>query len=294
MKQPSSSVASSRVTWLAIVAALVVFLPAGRAAAQQRPLVTQDPEPIGAGQVLVEAGFDYGTDVFFPASGLKGNLLRTLLGVSVGISPIAEIQLTGGPFDRLAITSRQDAPLAGMLDLASDATSTSDVEDLVVGAKVRLLAETPSRPGVGFRFATRLPNAGNESGLGLDTTDFHASLLFGKTVRQIRAAGNVGFGILGDPTRGDRQNDVLTYGVSLARAITDQVDVVGELNGRASLRSGEPPVGTESRGVLRGGLRFTRGAGRVDAGLLIGLTSRDPSLGITAGFTYVFNAFQVQ
>lgn len=294
MKQPSSSVASSRVTWLAIVAALVVFLPAGRAAAQQRPLVTQDPEPIGAGQVLVEAGFDYGTDVFFPASGLKGNLLRTLLGVSVGISPIAEIQLTGGPFDRLAISSRQDAPLAGMLDLASDATSTSDVEDLVVGAKVRLLAETPSRPGVGFRFATRLPNAGNESGLGLDTTDFHASLLFGKTVRQIRAAGNVGFGILGDPTRGDRQNDVLTYGVSLARAITDQVDVVGELNGRASLRSGEPPVGTESRGVLRGGLRFTRGAGRVDAGLLIGLTSRDPSLGITAGFTYVFNAFQVQ
>jgi hypothetical protein len=72
------------------------------------------------------------------------------------------------------------------------------------------------------------------------------------------------------------------------------VDVVGELNGRANMRSGEPPVGTESRSALRGGFRFTRGAGRVDAGVIVGLTSRDPTFGVTAGFTYVFNAFTVQ
>ena len=46
------------------------------AAAQQRPLITEDPETIGAGRVLVEAGFDYGHDVDYPASGLTGNLLR--------------------------------------------------------------------------------------------------------------------------------------------------------------------------------------------------------------------------
>jgi hypothetical protein len=276
---------------------LVLFLSlgAGRAAAQQRPLVTQDPEAIGAGRILFEGGFDYGTDVFFPASGLTGNLLRApLLGLSFGVSPIAEIQITGGPYNRLSISSREAAPLSGMLDLAPDAVSTSDVEDIVIGAKVRLAAETESRPAVGFRFATRLPNAGNESGLGLDTTDFYAALLFGKTVRQLRMVGNLGFGILGDPTRGDRQNDVLTYGVSLARAVTDHVDVVAELNGRANMRSGEPPVGTESRSALRGGFRFTRGAGRFDAGVVVGLTSRDPTFGVTAGFTYVFNAFQVQ
>lgn len=263
--------------------------------AQQRPLVTQDPEPIGAGQVLVEAGFDYGTDVYFPASGLSGNLLRLpLLGVSIGISPIAEFQISGGPFNRLGITARGQAPLSGMLTVPTDATSTSDVEDLVVGAKIRLLAENESRPGVAFRFATKLPNAGNESGLGLDTTDFYASLLFGKTVQSIRFAANLGLGILGDPTRGDKQNDVLTYGASLARALTNQVDVVGEVNGRANLRSGVPPVGTESRGALRGGVRYTRGAARVDGGLIIGMTARDPSIGFTAGVTYVFNAFKVQ
>ncbi len=286
-----------RMPFLPTVAGFVLaaWLFAPCVSAQQRPLLTQDPEPIGAGQVLLEAGFDYGKDVVFPASGLEGNLLRVpLLGVSVGLSSIAEFQLTGGPYNHLAITSRSTAPLSGMLTVPADATTTSDVEDLVVGAKIRLLSETESRPGVGFRFATRLPNAGNEIGLGLDTTDFYASLLFGKTVLSTRFVANVGLGILGDPVRGDRQNDVFTYGASLARALTTQVDVVGELNGRANMRAGSAPIGTESRGELRGGFRFTRGAGRVDAGLIVGLTSNDPSIGFTAGFTYVFNAFTVQ
>ena len=56
-----------------------------------------------------------------------------------------------------------------------------------------------------MRFATRLPNASNESGLGLDTTDFFVSGLFGKTVQSIRFVGNVGLGILADPVRGDRR-----------------------------------------------------------------------------------------
>ena len=280
---------------LAAAFAIVLLVAAAPVAAQQRPLLTQDPEPIGAGNVLFEAGFEYGGDLLFPASGLEGTLLKLpVLGITIGVSSIAEIQISGGPYNRLAIGQRYDAPLAAMLDLADDATSTSDVEDIVVGAKVRLLSEAPGRPGMAFRFATRLPNAGNESGLGLDTTDFHASLLFAKTVQSIRAVGNIGLGILGDPTRGDRQNDVLTYGLSVARAIRQNVDVVGELNGRSSLRSGEPPVGTESRAALRTGLRFTHGAGRFDAGLILGFTSRDPSFGVTAGYTYLFKAFDVQ
>jgi hypothetical protein len=295
MKHETSRTVCCRSLRAAAFCLLVLSLASGRAAAQQRPLVTQDPEAIGAGRILFEAGFDYGKGVEFPASGLEGNQLRApLLGLSFGISPIAEIQISGGLYNRLAITGRKAAPLSGMLDFDAATMSTSDVEDIVIGTKVRLVSEGESRPAIGFRFATKLPNAGNESGLGLDTTDFHASLLFGKTVRQLRMVANLGFSILGDPTRGDRQNDVLTYGVSLARALTDHADVVAELNGRSNMRSGEPPVGTESRGALRGGFRYTIGAGRVDAGVIVGLTSRDPSLGVTAGFTYLFNAFTVQ
>ena len=109
------------------------------------------------------------------------------------------------------------------------------------------MPERASRPAFGFRFATKLPNAGNESGLGLDTTDFFASVLVGKTTRSVRIVGNIGLAILGDPTNGDRQNDVLAYGLSFARALTNAAEVVGEINGRINSRNGRPPPGTESR-----------------------------------------------
>ena len=272
-------------------AAALLLLPCA-AAAQQRPLVTEDPETVGGGRVLVEAGIDYGRDAAFPVSGLTGHLLRfPLVGVSVGVSSIAEIQVDGGFHNRLTITERAEAPLSGSVTAAGD--TTSSVEDLVIGTKVRIVPEGVARPSLGFRFATKLPNASNESGLGLDTTDFFASLLLAKTVQSVRVVGNVGMGILADATRGDRQNDVLTYGLSFARAVTQAGEVVGEINGRADTRNGEPPPGTESRSVVRFGGRYTVGGWRADAAVLFGVTSRDPSIGFAAGFTYVFSAFQI-
>jgi hypothetical protein len=272
-----------------ILLAIAAAIPAE---AQQRPLVTEDPETIGAGLVLVEGGLDYAQEQLFPVSGLQGNLFRApVLGVSVGVSSIAEIQIDGALYQRLTITSRREAPLAGMVDVQGD--STTGIDDLVVATKVRFLSETAGRPAFGARIATKLPNASNESGLGLDTTDFFATLLVGKTVQSTRVVGNVGVGILGDPTRGDRQNDVLLYGISLARALAQGLEVVAELNGRADTRSGDPPPGTESRAAMRLGTRYTRGSARVDAGVIVGITSRDPSLGFTLGATWVFKGFTV-
>jgi hypothetical protein len=277
-----------RVPFLALAALVLPFT----AFAQQRPLVTEDPETIGAGRVLVEAGFDYGRDVAYPASGLEGNLLRLpLLGVSVGVSSIAEVQIAGGLINRLHVTERNVAPLSDMV--TATGTTTSSVEDLVIGMKIRLVPEGTSRPSFGFRFATKLPNASNESGLGLDTTDFFASVLGAKTVRSIRIVGNMGVGILGDPTRGDRQNDVVTYGLSFARALTQAAEVVGEVNGHLDTREGAPPPGTGSRGALRLGMRYTIKSWRADAAVLLGVSSRDPAVGIAGGFTYVFNAFSI-
>lgn len=269
-----------------------LVMSAATVAAQQRPLVTEDPETIGGGRLLVEAGFEYLREQVFPVSGLTGHLLRVpVVGLSIGVSSIAEVQLDTSLRNRLDVITRRQAPLSNMLDFNGD--KTSDIDDLVIGTKIRLAPETASRPAFGFRFATRLPNASNESGLGLDTTDFFASLLLGKTIQSVRVVGNVGLGILGDPTRGDRQNDVLTYGLSFARALTTGTEVVGELNGRLDMREGEPPPGTENRGLMRLGIRYTRGAGRIDAGLLVGITARDPSIGLTAGYTHVFNAFRI-
>jgi hypothetical protein len=276
-------------------AALFVFLApfalSRQAFAQQRPLVTEDPEPVGAGRVLIEGGLDFAHNQHYPVSGLEGNLLRLpTIGISVGISSIAELQIDGGLYDRLNISKRDPlAPLASLLTVTGN--STHDVSDVVVATKIRVLAETAARPALGIRFATKLPNASNERGLGLDTTDFHVTLLGAKTVQSIRVVGNFGVGILADPTVGDRQNDVIDYGLSFARAMTQEAELVGELNGRWSTRSGVAFPGTESRGILKLGGRYTRGPVRLDAGVFLGLTSIDPTIGFTTGFTYVFNAF---
>jgi hypothetical protein len=268
---------------------LFVLLFAGAASAQQRPLVTEDPETVGDGRILVEAGFDYARDVFYPLSGLEGHLRRfPLIGISIGIGAIGEVQIDGGLYNSLSITDRREAPLLYMLNVEGD--TTSSVEDLVIGTKIRLVSEGVTRPAFALRSATRLPNASNESGLGLDTLDFYSSLLVAKTVQSVRIVGNVGLGILGDATRGDRQNDVLTYGISFARAVTGAAEIVGEINGRKDTRAGDPPPGTESRSMVRFGGRYTIGSWRADAALMFGVTSNDPSVGVGAGFTYVFNA----
>jgi hypothetical protein len=273
-----------------VVAGLIFGSPA-LAAAQQRPLVTEDPETIGAGRMLVEAGIDYLRDVDYPVSGLEGNLRRfPVIGISFGLGSIGEAQIDGSLYNHLSITERRPGPLAFMVDRLG--STTTDAGDLVVGTKVRLVSEGVSRPSIALRSATRLPMASNESGLGLDTTDFFSSMLIAKTVESVRVVGNIGLGILGDPTRGDRQNDVLTYGLSFARALTQRAEVVGEVNGHVSTREGEPPPGTDSRGVFRVGARYTTGPVRADAALLVGILSEDPRWGMTAGFTYVFNAFQ--
>src|SRR5690606_36831938 len=68
----------------AAAAAVVLAIGPCAAFAQQRPLVTEDPETVGSGRILVEAGLDYGRDMFFPLSGLEGNLLAVpTLGVSI-------------------------------------------------------------------------------------------------------------------------------------------------------------------------------------------------------------------
>ncbi len=274
------------------IAAGMALAQATAASAQQRPLVTEDPLTVGSGQILLETGVDWARGITFPSSGLRGDLVTgPSLGISVGVGPIAEIQIDGSFYRKLTVKERIPAPLSSVLSFTGN--TTSSVDDFVIATKLRLLNEAPGRPAIGLRFATRLPNASNESGLGQDTTDFYASLLLGKTVKSLRIVGNAGVAIVGDPTVAARQEDLLTFGLSLARAVVGGLELVSEYNGRMNLAASSPVPGTESRGVARAGLRYTRGPVRVDAAALVGATSSDLDLGATAGLTWVFTAFRV-
>jgi hypothetical protein len=275
-----------------IILALALLVCRVPAFAQQRPLQTEDPETIGAGRVLVEAGIDYERDVYLPVSGLRGNLFTVPpFGVSLGVSSIAEIQIDAGLYQKMYITEQvPGAPFSNLLQL--DSGSTADVDDIYIGAKMRLLSETARRPAIGSWFRTRLPNAGNESGLGKDMQDFMSAVTVGKTVESIRVVANIGMLMLGNPTRPAAQDDLLIYSLSVARAITQKGEIVGEFVGRANFANIVTP-GAEDRGLLRFGTRYTMSGVRFDAGILLGLTPRDPEIGFTGGFTWVFDAFKV-
>ena len=206
------------------VTGLVLSLAlAAPAAAQQRPLVTEDPETIGSGLILFEGGFDSAARSLSRCRACTGDLLRLpTLGLSFGVEldrRAADRRRPLQPAQCQRARTRRRCRACSISPATRPATSRTSSS----ATKVRLLSETAGRPAIGVRFATKLPNASNENGIGLDTTDFYASLLMGKTVQSVRIVGNAGLGILGDPTRGDRQGDVLTYGFSVARAVRQGV-----------------------------------------------------------------------
>ena len=94
-----------------VIFALCVTV-SGTAYAQQRPLVTEDPETIGAGRVLLEGGVSFDSDVTHPINGITGDVARLAsFGVSVGAGPSAEVQIDGGIIQRLTVTrSGADSP----------------------------------------------------------------------------------------------------------------------------------------------------------------------------------------
>ncbi len=159
--------------------------------------------------------------------------------------------------------------------------------DVTLGMKVRVLAEGARRPGLGLRFATELPNASNESGLGLDTLNFVGTILVGKTVGAFRLVGNAGVALLSDVLQGSLQHDAFVGSVSVAYALRPSLDLVGELAGRQVLFADQPPIGAEPHGQVRAAARYTRGRWRADAGVLIGTTRQDPDVGLSVGLTWI-------
>ena len=272
------------------VGGLLSLLVSGPAVAQQRPLETQDPDPIGAGKILLRTGVVYLREQSFPVSGLRGHHTSAPdIGFSFGVGGVAEFQVDHLSYQHLSVTERFDAPRDHAATFDGD--STSDLDDLVVGAKIRLLAERSKRPSLGMHFSTRLPNAHDESGLGKDTIDFRNSVLVGRTMGPVRTVLNVGLGILGDPTNGVRQNDVLLYGLSVVGRLADSLEVVAEVNGHRSTRSGEVPPGTDSTAFARGGLRYLRRNVQIDGAMVLGLYELDATIGGTIGISFLFDGW---
>ena len=127
--------------------------------AQQRPLKTDDADIVPTGRVRLEFGVEFLQGQRFSLSGLEGDLTRLgVADVHVGVGEYAEFQISGVVQDFLSVSRR--TPAAIEPNFAGDATS--DVGDLVLATKLKLMPERKSHPGVAFKFAVQLPNAETE------------------------------------------------------------------------------------------------------------------------------------
>ena len=251
----------------------------------QRPLDTVDPALAAPGWVVVETGTSFFHDREIPAVGLSGDVLRVPdLTLRLSLGRRVELRVDTG-YEVLLVRERRDGPLAAELDY--DGQSSSDIRDPVVATLVRVRDETSGGPALGVRIATRLPVASNQSGLGLDTTDFFVSLLAAKDAGPNRWVANLGLGILEVPTAVTSQNDVVTYGVSVSRRVGERVALVAGVDGHVD-PSGQVHPGTEDTAVLRFGTRVGRGLSTFDAAILVGLAEVDSPVAFTLGVTRAF------
>jgi len=273
-----------------IVFALAVALTcAAHAGAQQRPLLTEDVDVLPPGSLRIEAGVDFVQDAKFPASGLTGDLTRVgVIGINVGLSSNVEFQIRGVLQNFLSINTATNNPLIPR-GFAPGSNSTNDTGDFSLATKIKLRNETGRSPSLGFRFGVELPNSRQGRGIGVNQTNAFGTILFGKkfgTDGRLNTFGNLGIGILSAPTLSFTQNDVLLYGAAGIFRVNRQVNVAGEVNGRASTRTGRAPLGTESLSEGRLGLQIKAVGLRFDVAGIAGLSHNSPRSGVTFGVTY--------
>lgn len=260
--------------------------------AQQRPLLTEDVDTTPEGAIRVAAGVDFLQNVKYPLSGLKGD--QTSVGdirVSVGFSKNVEFQVEGVVQNFVAINSA-NTPAPIPLDVAGN--STNDSGDFIISTKIRLRNETKNLPAFGFKFGFQMPNTNQARGIGTNQINVFGKVLVQKrfgsrdknNTARLNMFGNVGLGIMTAPLERFSQNDVLLYGLAGIYRVNDRINLVSEVNGRVSTRSGDAPLGTESVGQFRVGTQIRASGLRFDTAAIFGLTKFSPRTGLTFGVTY--------
>ena len=267
--------------------ALSLLVTSSALLAQQRPLRSDTPETLPVGRVRFQIGIEFLQDQRYSLSGLEGDLTRVgVMSVQVGVGEYAEFQVSGVAHDFLAVSKRGPAAVP----FTFSGNTTSDFGDVALATKLRLAPEKAKRPALSFKFAVELPNATNESGLGVDETRFYAGFLLSKRFGRAELLGNVGFGILPCPLQAGSQTDTLTYGFAVLVPVHPKARLVGEISGR----QGAQRVDNENHAQIRVGVQLLTGRLRWDIASIAGLKEFDPDSGVTVGVAWEFQGFHKQ
>ncbi len=224
----------------------------------------------------------------FPLSGLEGSLWKLgNLRFCISLSGFVELQTEGTLLNILDITKRQPAFNSG---ITTTNNQTADIGDFSLWTKFSVLNEYSSSIGFSVRFGVQLPNASNESGLGIDEMNFFSSLLFQKHFVGLWTI-NTGLGILGDPTLVSSQHDVFIYGIEYLLPIGSTTD----LHLQSSGRRGHDGNGIRHLSNIKLGLETSVSD---DLSLLLfgikNFSSSDNSKGVEINVVYTFHVMEIK
>ena len=199
------------------------------ACAQQQPVPVESPSILESGYARTEFGVAHFFQQSFPLSGLKGNLYKLgTICFKISLNKYVELQTDGTLLDVLSIKERKPAFNSA---ITTTNNPTADIGDFSLWTKFALLNEYSSGLAFSVRFGVQLPNASNESGLGIDEMNFYSALLFQKHFLG-KWTLNVGLGILGDPTQLSSQHDVCIYGIEYFLPVAATTSIVLQTAGR--------------------------------------------------------------
>ena len=231
--------------------------------------------------IAASASFETRSHWRAPLSGLAGTLQRwAYLRFDFGAANNVTLQIRGAVQQRLAIDAAASPPAHGF----PSSGSTRDAGDFSVATLIRFFSDKQKKTALGFHAETKLPNTTQSKGIGPNTTDVYLSVLASRRLGNGFVFGDLGIGILTAPRALDEQNDVLRYGLGASFRLTRSVQAAAEINGYLTTRN-VIPIGTEARGVARGGLSWRRGVFQLEAALAHGLTANEGDWGVSVGIT---------
>jgi len=251
--------------------AFVTLVAAGRAAAQTRPLQTEEATTAPAGRLVLEVGQDAMAD---EPNFLTGNTRNRFDGPS--------LRLVWSPADNVEVDVEWVTWIATPDD--PDFEGASDFGDVTLRTKLRFRDGGERGPTLGARYTVTLPQTEYEEGLGPNTLRMSAQLLLTQPIGPARLHLDAGVSIEDQPDRAHFQRDLFAFGAALELPVADHLRVMGELAGK----TGDGTPGADERIEARLGVAWN-GGGRfgADAAVRRGLADADGTWGFTAGVRFL-------
>ncbi len=249
---------------------------------QQTPIPVEPPTIISAGSANVSVGISHFVNQQYPLSGLEGNLLKIgNLRFGFSYDGCVELQFDGTVFNILKIHQREKAFNSNIVKKGPVMT---DAGDFTLWTKFLLLREENSNFNLSFRFGVQLPNTSNESGLGLDVTNFYSLFLLQKYLLGMEWTGNFGLGILEDPTLVSSQHDVIVLGIQNKIFLNTYTSFITEISGRV----GHQGVGVRNLWNGKFGIETSSEILRCKLMSVFNFSAADHSTGVELTLSYPF------